>query len=97
MPTSVEALKSMCENCERSLAGRKQLCPFRSISGDYCEEYEAIERELKAFSILKQAYDCGIFWLDKQNPVICCSENTHAMLVSNDEYILLKHELQKED
>ena len=56
MMTGLEALKNMCENCERSKVGRKELCPFRSISNDYCEEYETIEKKLKR--------------LDKQDKVI---------------------------
>lgn len=44
--TSKECLRSMCLNCEKEKATRYQRCPFRSISNDYCEEYETIEKEL---------------------------------------------------
>lgn len=45
--TGLEALKNMCETCERNLASRHQRCPFRSITSDYCEEYDKISEELK--------------------------------------------------
>lgn len=50
---SIEALNEMCLNCEKEKATRLQRCPFRSISNDYCEEYEAIEKELKQHEKLK--------------------------------------------
>ena len=50
--TSKQALKKICSKCEEALAKQKVRCPFRSISNDYCEEYETIEKELKAFEAL---------------------------------------------
>ena len=44
--TSREALKSICLECEKWKEKNKVRCPFRSISNDYCEEYEAIKKDL---------------------------------------------------
>ena len=45
--TSKEALKSICLECEMEKGKNKTVCPFRSISNDYCEEYEKIEKDLE--------------------------------------------------
>ena len=51
---SKEALKSMCNHCEKlSIRDGFIGCPFRNISNDYCEEFETIEKELKALEIIK--------------------------------------------
>ena len=51
---SKEALKSMCNHCEKlSIRDGFIGCPFRNISNDYCEEFEIIEKELKALEIIK--------------------------------------------
>ena len=52
--TSKEALKSLCNECEKSLANEKLGCPFRSISNDYCWEIEAIQKDLEVLEILKK-------------------------------------------
>jgi len=52
--TNKEALNKMCVNCEKGLAYKKVRCPFRSISSDYCEEYETIKKDLKVLNILKK-------------------------------------------
>ena len=44
--TSIEALKKLCDNCEQKMLHNNQRCPFRSISNDYCEEFEIIEKDL---------------------------------------------------
>ena len=51
--TSKEALKSICLKCEKAKGVNKVACPFRSISNDYCDEFEIIEKELKALEIIK--------------------------------------------
>ena len=52
--TSKEALKSLCHHCEKlSIRDGFIGCPFRNISNDYCEEFEIIEKELKALEIIK--------------------------------------------
>ena len=43
---SKEALKSICLECEREKGKNKIACPFRSISNEYCEEYDTIEKDL---------------------------------------------------
>ena len=55
--TSKEALRNMCENCEKEKGARKQRCPFRSISNDYCDEYETIEKDLKYKDLLFEFID----------------------------------------
>ena len=55
--TSKEALKSLCNECEKSLANEKLGCPFRSISNDYCWEIEAIQKDLEVLEILKNYID----------------------------------------
>lgn len=51
---SEEALKSLCNHCEKlSIRGGFIGCPFRNISNDYCEEFETIEKELEVLKILK--------------------------------------------
>lgn len=53
--TNKEALKSLCNHCEKlSIRNGFIGCPFRNISNDYCEEFEIIEKELKALEILKR-------------------------------------------
>lgn len=50
--TSKESLKSICLKCEREKAKNKIACPFRSISNEYCEEYDTIEKDLDLLSRL---------------------------------------------
>ena len=53
--TSKEALKSMCEHCEKlSICAGYIGCPFRNISNDYCEEFETIKKDLELLEILKK-------------------------------------------
>lgn len=104
MPTSIEVLKSMCENCERSLAGRKQLCPWRSISNEYCEEYETLEKELKAFSLLKEAYHCKMFYISNTDwkhlkevkYMILSGHENKVFFITKEEFNLLKEVLESE-
>ena len=53
--TSKEALKSMCNHCEK-LSIRDDFigCPFRNISNDYCEEFETIEKDLEVLECFKK-------------------------------------------
>ena len=56
--TSKEALKSMCNHCEKlSIRGGFIGCPYRNISNDYCEEFETIKKDLKVLEILKTYID----------------------------------------
>lgn len=49
---SKEALKSICLECEREKGENKIACPFRSISNEYCEEYDSIKKDLDLLSRL---------------------------------------------
>ena len=56
--TSEEALKSMCNHCEKlSIKNSFIGCPYRDISNDYCEEFETIKKDLKVLEILKTYID----------------------------------------
>ena len=56
--TSKEALKSMCNHCEKlSIRGGFIGCPYRNISNDYCEEFETIKKDLEVLEILKNYSD----------------------------------------
>ena len=51
---SKEALKSICLECEREKGKNKIACPFRSISNEYCEEYDTIEKDLDRLESLER-------------------------------------------
>ena len=54
--TSKEALKSMCNHCEKlSIRDGFIGCPFRNISNDYCEEFETIKKDLEVLDIIKRS------------------------------------------
>lgn len=64
--TSKEALKNICSKCEEEKWKNKIRCPFRSISSDYCEEYETIEKDLEVLEILKNKnYRVIEEWLER--------------------------------
>ena len=44
---SEKALKELCSKCEHESGKRKVACPFRSISNEYCDEYESIKNDLE--------------------------------------------------
>ena len=50
---SLEALKNICSKCEEEKWKNKIRCPFRSISSDYCEECETIEKDLEEEKVKK--------------------------------------------
>ena len=52
--TSKKALKSICLECEKEKGVNKVACPFRSISNDYCEEFEIIEKDLEILECFKK-------------------------------------------
>ena len=55
---SKEALKSMCNHCEKlSIRDGFIGCPYRCISNDYCEEFETIKKDLEVLEILKNYID----------------------------------------
>jgi hypothetical protein len=48
--TKDEILKASCDNCESQIRQYGKLCPWRSISGDYCFDgmnTEEAHREIK--------------------------------------------------
>ena len=52
--TSKEALKSMCNHCEKlSIRDGFIGCPYRCISNDYCEEFETIKKNLEILEQLE--------------------------------------------
>ena len=54
--TSKEALKSMCNHCEKiSIRDGFIGCPYRNISNDYCEEFETIRKDLEVLDIIKRS------------------------------------------
>ena len=50
----INNLKTLCEQCERRIAAKGQLCPFRSISNEYCDEYDKIKLELDKLDYYRQ-------------------------------------------
>lgn len=64
---SKEALKNICSKCEEEKWKNKIRCPFRSISSDYCEEYETIEKDLEVLEILKKRTAIHGRIYDKEN------------------------------
>ena len=55
--TSLEALRNICYECEKKMAINKTRCPFRSISNEFCEEYDLIKKDLEILEILKNESD----------------------------------------
>lgn len=52
---SLEALRNICYECERHMSISKIRCPFRSISNEFCEEYDLIKKDLEILEILKKS------------------------------------------
>lgn len=44
---SREALNKICLECQKDKGKIQVACPFRSISNDYCDEYEQIMKDLE--------------------------------------------------
>ena len=65
--TSKEALKNICSKCEEEKWKNKIRCPFRSISSDYCEEYETIEKDLEMLKILKKHIEINGYTYDEKD------------------------------
>lgn len=56
----LKALESMCEFCHKQIMAQPskgtlphKMCPFRHISGDYCEEYDIIKKALEDIDYIK--------------------------------------------
>ena len=68
--TSKEALKSMCNHCEKlSIRDGFIGCPYRCISNDYCEDFETIKKDLKVLEILKTYIDYTYRDTDSQSSI----------------------------
>ena len=53
--TSKEALKILCEDCEKSFIKDGFLgCPFKCISHDYCDEIEIIKKDLYDLELIRK-------------------------------------------
>ena len=52
--TSLEALRNICYECERHMSISKIRCPFRSISNEFCEEYETIKKDLEILECFRK-------------------------------------------
>ena len=65
--TSKEALKNICLECEKEKGKNKTACPFRSISNDYCEEYEKIKKDLEILEILKKHIEINMYGTDSRD------------------------------
>ena len=81
--TIKEALKSMCNHCEKlSIRDGFIGCPYRCISNDYCEEFETIKKDLEVLEILKNSLE-----LEEEDDCIsfkfkfCCDKES-----LNDDY-----------
>ena len=87
--TSKEALKNICLECEKEKGKNKTACPFRSITNDYCEEYEKIKKDLEVLEILKK-----YLYYDNENHFIKMVQIRKK--ISNFDYEDLKESLENE-
>ena len=93
--TSNEALKSLCNHCEKlSIRDGFIGCPFRNISNDYCEEFETIKKDLEVVEILKKYSDyytcCDIYGYGES----CLNIVIHDDI---EEYTIIKEWLEDEN
>lgn len=72
---SKEALKQICTVCERHLGLSQKRCPFRSISNEYCDEYNGLLKDLdklekydKAKELIKKkkVYVIYVFYISRK-------------------------------
>lgn len=57
--TGLEALNEICAECQKDKGKIQVACPWRSISGDYCEEYETIKRCIERLAELEDKIEDG--------------------------------------
>lgn len=74
--TGMEALNAICTECQQDKGKIQVACPWRSISGDYCEEYETLKRCLERLAELEDKIEDGrlkefpckvgdkVYWVD---------------------------------
>ena len=51
---SKECLKHICDECQKNAGKIQVACPFRSISNEYCDEYETIKQSLDRLEQLEK-------------------------------------------
>ena len=94
--TSKEALKSICLECEREKGKNKTACPFRSISNDYCEEYEKIEKDLEVLEILKKHIEINMYGTDagdkKTVDILIFEDDKDFKTIKEIQYGMEKHQ-----
>ena len=91
--TSKEALKSMCNHCEKLTIRNGFIgCPYRDISNDYCEEFETIKKDLKVLEILKTYID---YYTYRDTD----SQSSINIVINDDikEYTIIKEWLEDEN
>ena len=57
--TGIEALNAICAECQQDKGKIQVACPWRSISGDYCEEYETLKRSIERLAELEDKIEDG--------------------------------------
>ena len=74
--TGIEALNAICAECQQDKGKIQVACPWRSISGDYCEEYETLKRCIERLAELEDKIEDGtlvelpckvgdkVYWVD---------------------------------
>ena len=87
---SKEALKSICLECEREKGKNKIACPFRSISNEYCEEYDTIEKDLDRLESLEKQNELLKKDLKEYQAYIKKSVEEHYKDFMSDYDLLLK-------
>lgn len=56
-----ERLKTLCDECISKGRYTKTTCPFRSISNDYCDNIETLQKDLEVLEILKKHISIQMF------------------------------------
>ena len=67
---SLMALRSICYECEKNMTINKTRCPFRSISNEFCEEYDLIKKDLEILYMLKKNMKVETEVFESDNEVV---------------------------
>lgn len=51
---SKDCLNHICDECQKNAGKIQVACPFRSISNEYCDEYETIKKDLDRLEQLEK-------------------------------------------
>lgn len=99
--TGIEALNAICTECQRDKGKIQVACPWRSISGDYCEEYETIKRCLERLAELEDKIEDGtlvelpcnvgdkVYWVDVSAVIPTIKNSTVTGFMWDDELYVL--------